>query len=105
MKGEITVKNPDGKIFRGFVEVDSDMLLKEATLSGKEEGLIVEVRSDRPGQLTCLVNVEGVGIPTKRMVSFNFDGIEGTEIFKVTGRDFGTGKFVRWACSFQQPKN
>ncbi len=100
MKGWISVTDIWKKVFNGSLDIPSDGKVYEG-ICLKEQGgtqIKVAVRSDSPEKLSCYVSTyEKHHI--KRNISFDLRGIKGKKA--VVGRDWGTGKFVRWSCSFQ----
>ncbi len=100
MKGWITVTDPLGNIFNGSVNIPSDQkVYEEILLTGQDRAQIkVAVRSDSPEKLGCYVSTYERH-HVKRDIAFDIKGIKGKKA--VVGRDWETGKFVRWSCSFQ----
>lgn len=98
MRGEITVRKKRCRPFSETIEVESDGKNKAISFTSGRRDLRAELRSHSSDELTCHIFP-----PEEEVIAFDFSGVEtiGT-VSEITGRNFWTGRFVPWRCSFKR---
>lgn len=104
MIGKISIRDPKGNIFPGIIEVPGRIkrrhrktLYNNLTLIGTEgSSLPVNIYSGCNKHLECITQAQP-------KIAFWFPML--TDHIIVTGKDFDTGKFAPWTCSFKKQKN
>ena len=102
VRGEISVwKKGNYRPFCVFIEIESDSQLRTLELSGTQGKLKCRIRSDRPDQLTCIVDLEET--PSERgSIFFEFKNLPVIGRSRVRGRII-LGRFTSWLCTFTNP--